>query len=238
MFALGMIINTLAIALAGLLGSWFGHLLKERHQSGLTMASGVAVLFLGISGSLEGLLTVVDGQITSQNSMLLVISLALGTLVGEVLHIEGWFEQLGIWLREKSGNSQDSQFLDAFLTASLPVCIGAMAIIGSIQDGLTGDYRLLAIKSILDFIIILIMTSSLGKGAGFSAVPVFFFQGSVTILARLIEPIMTEQALVNLSLIGSVLIFCVGVNIVWDRKIHVTNMLPAILVAVVWTYFV
>lgn len=83
MFALGTIINTLAIALAGLLGSWFGHLLKERHQSGLTMASGVAVLFLGISGSLEGLLTVVDGQITSQNSMLLVISLALGTLVGK-----------------------------------------------------------------------------------------------------------------------------------------------------------
>ena len=112
-----------------------------------------------------------------------------------------------------------------------------MAIIGFIQDGLTGDYRLLAIKSILDFIIILIMTSSLGKGAGFSAVPVFFFQGSVTILARLIEPIMTEQALANLSLIGSVIIFCVGVNIVWDRKIRVANMLPAILIAVIWSYF-
>lgn len=199
MFALGTIINTIAIALAGVLGSWFGHLLKERHQSGLTVASGLAVLFLGISGSLEGLLTVVDGQLKSQNSMLLVLSLALGTLIGEVLHIEGWFERLGIWLREKSGNGQDSQFLDAFLTASLTVCIGAMAIIGSIQDGLTGDYTLLAIKSILDFIIIFIMTASLGKGAGFSAVPVFLFQGSVTLLARLIEPLMTDQALANLS---------------------------------------
>ncbi|HHT7803682.1 TPA: DUF554 domain-containing protein [Streptococcus suis] len=237
MFALGTIINTIAIALAGFLGSWFGHLLKDRHQSGLFLACGLAVLFLGISGSLEGLLVVVDGQMTSQNSMLLVVSLVLGSLIGELLHIEGWFERLGIWLREKSGNSQDGQFLDAFLTASLTVCIGAMAILGAIQDGLTGDYRLLAVKSILDFIIILIMTSSLGKGAGFSAVPVFLFQGSLTVLARLIEPLMTEQALSNLSMVGSVLIFCVGVNIVWGRKIRVANMLPAVLVAVVWAYF-
>lgn len=237
MFALGTIINTVAIALAGVIGSWFGHLLKERHQSGLTVASGLAVLFLGISGSLEGLLTVVDGQLKSQNSMLLVLSLSLGTLIGEVLHIEGWFERLGIWLREKSGNSKDPHFIDAFLTASMTVCIGAMAIIGSIQDGLTGDYRLLAVKSILDFIIILIMTSSLGKGAGFSAVPVFLFQGAITLLASLIEPLMTAQALANLSFIGSALIFCVGVNIVWDRKIRVANMLPAVLVAVVWVYF-
>lgn len=237
MFALGTIINTVAIALAGVLGSWFGHLLKERHQSGLTVASGLAVFFLGISGSLEGLLTVVDGQLKSQNSMLLVLSLAFGTFLGEVLHIEGWFERLGIWLREKSGNGQDSQFLDAFLTASLTVCIGAMAIIGSIQDGLTGDYTLLAIKSILDFIIIFIMTASLGKGAGFSAVPVFLFQGAITLLARLIEPLMTDQALANLSFIGSALIFCVGVNIIWDKKIRVANMLPAILIAVVWSFF-
>ncbi|HEM5030285.1 TPA: DUF554 domain-containing protein [Streptococcus suis] len=237
MFALGTIINTVAIALAGVLGSWLGHLLKERHQSGLTVASGLAVLFLGISGSLEGLLTVVDGQLKSQNSMLLVLSLALGTLIGEVLHIEGWFERLGIWLREKSGNGQDSQFLDAFLTASLTVCIGAMAIIGSIQDGLTGDYTLLAIKSILDFIIIFIMTASLGKGAGFSAVPVFLFQGAITLLARLIEPLMTAQALANLSFIGSVLIFCVGVNIIWNKKIRVANMLPAIVIAVIWSFF-
>lgn len=236
MFALGTIINTIAIALAGFLGSRLGHLMKERHQSGLTVASGLAVLFLGISGSLEGLLTVVDGQITSQNSMLLVVSLVLGSLIGELLHIEGWFEKLGMWLREKSGNGQDSQFLDAFLTASLTVCIGAMAIVGSIEDGLTGNYRLLAIKSILDFIIIFVMTTSLGKGAGFSAVPVFLFQGSITLLARLIEPLMTAQALANLSFIGSALIFCVGVNIIWDKKIRVANMLPAILLAVLWSY--
>ncbi|MGE9834794.1 DUF554 domain-containing protein [Streptococcus orisratti] len=237
MFAIGTIINTLSIVLAGLLGSWCGHLLKERHQSGLTLASGVAIIFLGISGSLEGLLTIHNGNINSQNSMLLVISLGFGTLFGEIFHIEGWFEKLGIWLREKSGNREDNQFLNSFLTASLTVCIGAMAILGAIQDGLTGDYTLLAIKSVLDFIIIFIMTASLGKGAAFSAVPVFLFQVTITIFARLLEPIMTQQALSNLSLIGSVLIFCIGINIVWDRKIRVASILPAILIAIIWSYF-
>ncbi|HEL1702697.1 TPA: DUF554 domain-containing protein [Streptococcus suis] len=237
MFALGTIINTIAIALAGVLGSWLGHLLKERHQSGLTLASGIAILFLGISGTLTGLLRVENGQLVTQNTMLFVLSLTFGTFLGEVLHIEGWFERLGIWLREKSGNGQDSQFLDAFLTASLTVSVGAMAIIGSLQDGLTGNYHLLVIKSIIDFMIVFIMTASLGKGAGFSAVPVFLFQGTITLLARLIEPLMTDQALANLSFIGSALIFCVGVNIIWDKKIRVANMLPAILIAVVWSFF-
>ncbi|HGA1367861.1 TPA: DUF554 domain-containing protein [Streptococcus suis] len=237
MFALGTIINTVAIALAGVLGSWLGHLLKERHQSGLTLASGIAILFLGISGTLTGLLRVENGQLVTQNTMLFVLSLTFGTFLGEVLHIEGWFERLGIWLREKSGNGQDSQFLDAFLKASLTVSVGAMAIIGSLQDGLTGNYHLLVIKSIIDFMIVFIMTASLGKGAGFSAVPVFLFQGTITLLARLIEPLMTDQALANLSFIGSALIFCVGVNIIWDKKIRVANMLPAILIAVVWSFF-
>lgn len=237
MFALGTIINTVAVALGGLLGAWFGHLLQPRHQSGLTLASGVAILFLGISGTLTGLLRVETGQLVTQNTMLFVLSLAFGTFLGEVLHIEGWFEGLGIWLREKSGNGQDSQFLNAFLTASLTVSVGAMAIIGSLQDGLTGNYHLLVIKSIIDFMIVFIMTASLGKGAGFSAVPVFLFQGTITLLARLIEPLMTDQALANLSFIGSALIFCVGVNIIWDRKIRVANMLPAILIAVVWSFF-
>lgn len=112
-----------------------------------------------------------------------------------------------------------------------------MAILGAMQDGLRGDYTLLVIKSVLDFIIIFIMTTSLGKGAGFSAVPVFLFHGYITSLARLIESLMTEQALANLTLIGSVLIFGIGVNIVWDRKIRVTNMLPAVIVAIIWSYF-
>ena len=122
--------------------------------------------------------------------------------------------------------------MDAFVTASLTVCIGAMAIVGSIQDGILGDYSILAAKAVLDLIIILVMTCSMGKGCIFSAIPVAVFQGSITALAGLIRPLMTEAALGNLSMIGSILIFCVGVNLVWGKKLKVANMLPAVVFAV------
>ena len=140
------------------------------------------------------------------------------------------------WLKAKTGNSGDAAFVGAFVTASLTVCIGAMAIVGSIQDGILGDYSTLAVKSVLDFIIIIVMTSSMGKGAAFSAIPVVLFEGGVTLLARVISPVMTPLAISYLSLVGSVLIFCVGVNLVWGKRLRVANMLPAVLFAVLAAY--
>ena len=168
--------------------------------------------------------------------MLVVLCLAIGTVFGELLGIENGFERFGEWLKEKTGNSGDKQFVNAFVTASLTVCIGAMAIVGAIQDGIMGDYSTLAVKSVLDFIIIAVMTSSLGKGSAFSAIPILIFEGSITLLARLIAPFMTDLAVAYLSLVGSVLIFCVGVNLVWGKKIRVANMLPAVLLAVLAAY--
>ena len=158
---------------------------------------------------------------------------AIGGFIGELLNIEDGFERFGEWLKIKSGNAKDKRFVDAFVTASLTVCIGAMAIVGSIQDGILGDYSILATKAVLDLIIIMVMSCSLGKGAVFSAIPVAVFQGSVTALAGLLRPVMTDAALANLSLIGNVLIFCVGVNLVWGKKVRVANLLPAIVVAVI-----
>ena len=111
-----------------------------------------------------------------------------------------------------------------------------MAIVGSIQDGLLHDYSTLAVKSILDFIIIAVMTSSMGKGCAFSAIPVFVFEGGITLLAGLLSLIMTELALDYLSLVGSALIFCIGVNLIWGKKLSVANMLPAVILAVVAAY--
>ena len=108
-----------------------------------------------------------------------------------------------------------------------------MAIVGSIEDGIFGDYSILATKAILDFIIILVMTCSMGKGCAFSAIPVACFQGLLTILARLVKPLMTDAALSNLSLIGSILIFCVGLNLIFGKKIRVANLLPSILLAII-----
>ena len=166
----------------------------------------------------------------------MIASFAIGALIGEWLNIEHHMNRFGEWLKVKSGNSKDKIFVDAFVTASLTVCVGAMAIVGSIQDGILGDYNTLLMKAILDFVIICVMTASMGKGCAFSAIPVAIFQGSITLLARGIEPIMTEAALNNLSLVGSMLIFCVGVNLIWDKKFKVANMLPAIVIAVAWAF--
>ena len=238
MYGLGTIINTAAIVVGGLAGHLFGRLLTENTQDTLTKACGVSTLFIAISGVLEKMLTVEGNSVSASGSMLIIICLALGALIGELLNIESGFERFGEWLKLKTGNGKDKGFVDAFVTASLTVCIGAMAIVGSIQDGILGDYSILATKAVLDLIIIAVMTCSLGKGAVFSAVPVAIFQGSITILSGLIRPIMTDAALANLSLIGNVLIFCVGINLVWGKKIRVANLLPAIVIAVIAAFVV
>lgn len=158
MIGLGTTINTAAIILGGLSGHFFGKMLKERHQSSLTSACGVSVLFIGIAGAMPGMLT--------------------------------------------------------------------------IQDGIFGDWSLLATKAVLDFIIIMVMTCSLGKGCAFSAIPVLIFEGVITVFASFLKPVMTDLAMDYLSLIGSILIFCVGLNLVWGKKIRVANMLPAVVLAV------
>ena len=236
MIGFGTIINTIAIIIAGIIGHFTGKLLKQEQQIALNKACGISVMFIAIAGAMQGMMHIDAGAIVSGKSMLVVLCLAIGTIAGELIGIEKGFEGFGEWLKKKTGNSGDKQFVNAFVTASLTVCIGAMAIVGAIQDGIMGDYSTLAVKSVLDFIIIAVMTSSLGKGCAFSAVPVLAFEGIITLLARLVSPIMTDMAIAYLSLIGSVLIFCVGVNLVWGKTIRVANMLPAVFFAVIGAY--
>ncbi|MBP3651901.1 MAG: DUF554 domain-containing protein, partial [Clostridia bacterium] len=217
MIGLGTIINVVAIIIGGLLGMFCGRLLKPRLQDTLNKACGVCVLFIGIAGALEGMLSVKDGRIVSGGSMLVIGCLAIGALLGELLDLEDKFERFGEWLKVKTGNAGEKTFVDGFVTASLTVCIGAMAIVGSIEDGIFGDYSILATKAVLDLIIILVMTCAMGKGCAFSAIPVGVLQGSVTLLSRLIRPLMTDAAMANLSTVGSILIFCVGLNLVWGK---------------------
>ena len=233
MFGLGTLINTVAIILGGILGLLFGKLIPQRFQDTLRTTCGIAGLFLGIAGALEGMMSVsADGSLSSGRAIFIVICLALGSLIGELINIEGGFERFGEWLKQKTGNAKDASFIDGFVTASFTVCIGAMAIVGSIEDALNANISILVTKSILDFIIVLIMTGSMGKGCMFSAIPVALLQGGVTALAFLIKPIMTASALANLSMVGSILIFCVGLNLVWGKKVRVANMLPSIILAV------
>ena len=236
MIGLGTIINTAAIIVGGLIGHFTGKLFKQEQQTAVNKACGISVMFIAIAGAMQGMLNIDGGSIVSGKSMLVVLCLAIGTITGELIGIEKGFERFGEWLKKKTGNSGDKQFVNAFVTASLTVCIGAMAIVGAIQDGILGDYSTLAVKSVLDLIIIAVMTSSLGKGCAFSAIPVLVFEGSITLLARIVSPVMTDMAIDYLSLIGSVLIFCVGVNLVWGKTIRVANMLPAVILAVIAAY--
>ena len=232
MAGLGTIINTIAIIIGGIFGVLFGKLINERIRNTLCIACGICVMFIGLSGALEGLLEVTDGSVVSRNSMLLVGCLCIGAFLGELINIEDAFEKFGEWLKHKTGNAKDAKFVDGFVSASLTVCIGAMAIVGSLKDGIEGDITILVTKSILDLIIILVMAGSQGVGCIFSAIPVAVFQGSVTALSSLIKPIMTPLALSNLSFVGAVLIFCVGINLVFGKKVRVANLLPSIVVAV------
>ena len=233
---LGTIINSIAIIIAGLLGNITGKLFSQEQQDALCKVCGISTLFIAISGAMEEMMKIENNALVGSGSMLVVISLAVGTIIGELVGIEAAFERFGEWLKIKSGNGKDAEFVNAFVTASLTVCIGAMAIVGAIQDGISGDYSTLAVKAVLDFIIVAIMTASMGKGCAFSVIPVFILEGTITLLAKLVSPIMTDTAISNLSLIGSVLIFCVGVNLVWGKKVRVANMLPALIVAVIAAY--
>lgn len=222
------VINVCAIIIGGLIGLFGGNLLTNKIQQTLQMSCAVAVIFIGIEGTLGGL--------ENGGTMLLIVSLTVGGLIGEIIDIDGAFEKFGVWLRNKSGNDGDSKFVNAFVTASLTVCVGAMAVIGAINDRLLHDITILVAKSFLDLIIILVMTASLGKGCIFSCLSVGIFQGAITICAGFIEPIMTEIALKNLSCVGNALIFCVGLNLMFENKIRTANMLPALIIAVIWKF--
>ena len=237
MIGLGTLINVGGIIAGGLIGIICGKLITPRIQDTLMKANGVCVLFLGIAGTLEQMIHVQDGRLLSTGTMMMILSMSIGALIGELINLDSRMEQFGEWLKQKTGNAKDRLFVDGFVTASLTVSIGAMAIVGALQDGLTGNFSTLLTKAILDLIIICVMTASMGKGCIFSVIPVALLQGTVTLLAKSIEPIMTEAALSNLSFVGNMLIFCVGVNLVFENtRIKVANMLPAIIIAVAWAF--
>ncbi|MBQ6797878.1 MAG: DUF554 domain-containing protein [Oscillospiraceae bacterium] len=235
MRGLGTILNVAGILLGGTVGVLFGKRVRPQMQKTLLQAVGICVMFLGIAGCMEEMFAVTQDGLQSGGTMMMIASFAIGALLGEWLDLEDKIERFGAYLKRKSGSEDDASFVSGFVTASMTVCIGAMAVVGAIEDGLSGDYSVLLAKAVLDMIIIAVMAASMGKGCLFSALPVAILQGLITLIAVWLEPIMTEQALSNLSLTGSVLIFCVGANLIWEKKFRAANLLPAIVVAVLYS---
>lgn len=233
---LGTVINVALIIVGSVLGLAFRRGMKENLKQTLMMVSGVIVLLLGMSGAMQYMLVIVNGTLQTTGPLMMIISMVLGAIIGELIDFNRWIVRLGDWLKARTGNSGDPQFTNAFITASLTFTVGAMGVLGSIQDGLTGNYQTLLLKGILDGIIVMVMTSSMGKGALFSFIPVGITQLMITYMANWAAPIMTQGAIDNLSYVGSILIFCVGIDLIWPGKIRIANLLPAIFIAMLLTF--
>lgn len=234
MIGLGTIINTAAVAAGGLIGLKLKNGIKQNLQDIMMQACGVATIFIGGSGALSKMLVYQNGKFETQGTMLLIFSLVLGSLLGEWIDIEKKMDSLGEKIKKAVKAENDNLFVEGFVNVSLIICVGAMAIVGAIQDGISGDYSLLTAKAILDFVIVVIFAAAYGVGVVFSAVPILVYQGMITLAAAFLGSFVSDMIISDLSFIGSVLIFCVGVNIGFGKKFKVGNMLPALLVPIIY----
>ena len=232
MIGLGTIANTVAVILGGVLGLLLKNGIAKRFEKILMQALGLATIFIGISGVLKYMLVVENGSFSVQGTMLLIFSLVFGCLLGEWVDIESKMETIGVKLKAVAKVKNDNRFVDGFVTTSLIICVGAMAIVGAMQDGLSGDSSTLLAKSALDFVIVVVLAAAYGIGAAFSAIPIFVYQGAITLIAMLFGSVISDVLIAELSFVGNALIFCVGVNLVREKTFRVANMLPALLVPI------
>lgn len=234
MRGLGTIVNVIAMVVGGLLGLLCRGGLKDRFRDTLVQACGLATIFIGASGALQMIFRVGDDGLETSYTMLIVLSLVIGGLVGEAINIEKRLDSIGEKLKNLVKAKSDNRFVDGFVTVSLVACVGAMAICGPLEEGLTGNSQTLFVKSILDMVITAVFASAYGVGAIFGAVSVGIYQGLITVFAVFISPFMSDHLIMTLSGIGSVLIFGVGLNLLAPKKCKVGNLLPALLIPVVY----
>ncbi len=219
MFA--VIINTLTVILGSTVGLVFKKGIPKRLSEAVMLAIGLCTLYIGLSGTLKG-----------QNTIVLILSMVLGAIIGTALDIDGAIARLGRWIEARfAGKGEQGAVARAFVTASLLFCVGAMTIVGSLNAGLTGDYEMLLTKSVLDLISSAMLAVSLGIGVLFAAIFVFVFQGAIVLLAGLLQPLLTAAAINEIICAGSLLIVGLGLNLLGITKIKVADYLPAIVIA-------
>lgn len=232
---MGTLINCIAVIAGGGMGLLVKGGLPQKVSDLLMQALGLCTMFIGITGALSGMMKVEEGSLVSQGTMLLIASLAIGAILGEFLDIEGRMEHLANRIK-RIVHSEDHRFVEGFVTNALVICVGAMAVVGALQDGLTQDSSMLITKAILDGIISMVFASALGIGVLFAAIPLGVYQGSITLLASFIAPYFNDALIMNLSYVGSVLIFGVGINLLFGKQIRIGNVLPALLVPIAYSF--
>lgn len=234
MIGLGTIVNVAAVLIGGGIGLLIKGGMKKRFETILMQALGLSTMLIGVSGALQEMFSVQEGALSTGGTMLVVMSLVIGSFLGELCKIEQRMERVGEWLKAKVGAKNDAHFVEGFVSATLIICVGAMAIVGSLQDGLEGDPSTLIIKSILDGVLLIVLASTLGIGTLFSALPLGLYQGAITLCAAFAAPLMSDSLISNLSMVGSVLIFAIGCNIAFGKRFSPANMLPSLLGPVIY----
>ncbi len=219
---LGTIVNCLTIIAGSLVGMLFKNGIPERYNLTIMQAIGLAVILIGMKSALG-----------CNDLLIIIISLATGSFIGEWIGIENYLERLGNYLETKFSKTS-SGFSAGFVTASLMYCVGSMAIVGSLESGLTGNHDTLFAKATLDGIVSIILSSSLGIGVLFAAVPVLLYQGSITLMAGLLKPLLIPAVISQMSAVGGLLIMALGLNMIRQDKLRVGNMLPAIFIPLIY----
>ena len=228
----GTIVNVIAIVAGSLVGMLFKRGIPERINTAVIKVVGIAIIVVGLNGVLTSMLTVgAGGKLEADGTVILLISLVIGCIIGELLKIEDRINKASLAIERKL---KADNFAKGFVTASLIYVIGAMSIVGAINDGLMGDSTLLFTKAMLDGITSIILASTFGVGVLFAAVPVFIYQGAISMLARFIAPYATDEPIRLISMVGYALVMTIGFNFLVDTKIRVANLLPALAVPIIY----
>ena len=222
MFILGTLVNGILIVVGTLLGKLFTRISEEMKNAVLKII-GLAVIVLGLQMGFK-----------SENYLIVILSLVFGTVIGEFLDLEGKLNKLGLWLESKIGSKGQGSISEGFVTATLIFVIGAMAIIGALDSGIRGDHDVLYTKAILDGFTSIILSTTLGIGVLFSAIPVFLYQGTIALFAtqidRIVPQVLMDNFIVEMTATGGVMILAIGLNMAGITKIRVANLLPGILI--------
>jgi uncharacterized membrane protein YqgA involved in biofilm formation len=219
---LGTVVNTFSIIIGSLIGLVFKGSIPEKYSKTIMHGIGLAVILIGLKTALN-----------SDSILIVIISLATGSFLGELFRVEDRLDQLGNWIGRRL--SKDSEGISkGFVSASLIYCVGAMAIIGSMESGLTGNHQTLFAKSILDGIGSVLFASTLGIGVLFSAVSVFIYQGLLTVTASSIKPFLLPEVVSQMSAVGGLLILAIGIGLLEIKKLKIGNMLPAVFIPLVY----
>lgn len=219
---IGTIVNFLAILLGGIIGVSIKEGLKENYKEIIMDSLALIVIVIGLTSALK-----------SESILTMIFSLIIGVIIGESLKIDKKLNKIGEFLERKLGRS-DSNFSKGFVTTSLIFCVGAMAIVGSLESGLTGNHNTLYAKSVIDGITSIVFASTLGIGVAFSSFAVFLYQGTITILASFLTDFLIDSVVLEMSAVGGILISAIGINILGLKEIKVSNMLPAIFLPLVF----